>query len=110
MKFLVDAQLPPALARRIRELGHEAEHVHDIGLGQATDAAIWEYATATSCVLISKDQDFALMRIWKVDGPPVIWVRWGNVRRLELLRRLNDAFPRILAAFERGETFIEIWE
>ena len=32
MKFLVDAQLPPALARRLREAGHEAQHVEDIGL------------------------------------------------------------------------------
>ena len=27
MRFLVDAQLPPALAVRLRELGHDAEHV-----------------------------------------------------------------------------------
>jgi predicted nuclease of predicted toxin-antitoxin system len=32
MRFLVDAQLPPALAAWIRDQGHEATAVRDIGL------------------------------------------------------------------------------
>lgn len=32
MRFLVDAQLPPALARWLAAQGHEAEHVGDIGM------------------------------------------------------------------------------
>ncbi len=32
MRFLVDAQLPPALAQFLREFSHDAEHVHEIGL------------------------------------------------------------------------------
>jgi len=31
MKFIVDAQLPPALARWLCEQGHQAEHVQDVG-------------------------------------------------------------------------------
>jgi predicted nuclease of predicted toxin-antitoxin system len=44
VKFLVDAQLPPALARWIEEKGHVAEHVRDVGLASATDDAIWRFA------------------------------------------------------------------
>ena len=36
MRFLIDAQLPPALARWITEHGHEAEHVLDCGLAEAS--------------------------------------------------------------------------
>jgi predicted nuclease of predicted toxin-antitoxin system len=32
MRFLVDAQLPPALARWLAAQGHEAAHVGDLGL------------------------------------------------------------------------------
>jgi len=32
MRFLIDARLPPALARWLTEQGHEAEHVFDCGL------------------------------------------------------------------------------
>lgn len=41
MRFLVDAQLPPALARYLTAAGHQAEHVYDIDMGEASDLAIW---------------------------------------------------------------------
>ncbi|WP_397220135.1 DUF5615 family PIN-like protein [Nocardioides sp. AE5] len=37
MRFLIDTQLPPALARLLVSRGHEAEHVVDIGPGEAPD-------------------------------------------------------------------------
>lgn len=40
MRFFVDAQLPPALARRLEALGHNAEHVADRGMTSASDDAI----------------------------------------------------------------------
>ena len=40
MRFLVDAQLPPALARWLVERGHDATHVHEIGMAEASDLAI----------------------------------------------------------------------
>ena len=42
MKFLIDAQLPPALCRWLETRGHEAEHVFELGMGTATDAEIAE--------------------------------------------------------------------
>jgi predicted nuclease of predicted toxin-antitoxin system len=35
MRFLIDAQLPPALAVLLTKHGHIAEHVADIGLRHA---------------------------------------------------------------------------
>jgi predicted nuclease of predicted toxin-antitoxin system len=47
VRFLVDAQLPPALARWLRDAGCEAEHVEDAGLRAAADGAIWAQALRT---------------------------------------------------------------
>jgi predicted nuclease of predicted toxin-antitoxin system len=44
MNFLIDAQLPPALARLITALGHNAIHVEEAELLLANDVAIWNYA------------------------------------------------------------------
>ena len=44
MNFLVDAQLPPALARWIATTGHQAAHVFDLGFHTANDPMIWERA------------------------------------------------------------------
>jgi predicted nuclease of predicted toxin-antitoxin system len=41
VRFPVDAQLPPALARWLAEQGHAAEHVFDLGMAGADDKAIW---------------------------------------------------------------------
>jgi len=44
MRFIVDAQLPPALARFLESHGPDAAHVADIGLRAADDSSIWLYA------------------------------------------------------------------
>src|SRR5204863_464754 len=62
MRFLVDAQLPPALARWLAANGHAAEHVADRQLEAASDAAIWDCALREAAAIITKDEDFALRK------------------------------------------------
>ena len=107
MRFLVDAQLPPALARRIEALGHSAEHVVDCGLATAADDVIRTYAANIGAVIVTKDEDFAIRRVLQ-EGPAVVWLRIGNTRRAELLRRIDGDLAAIVAALERGETLVEI--
>jgi predicted nuclease of predicted toxin-antitoxin system len=108
MRFLIDAQLPPALARWLSSAGHHAEHVADVGLAGARDDEIWTYALSASAVIVSKDEDFALRKILRQGGPPVVWIRLPNSRRAALLAWFANALPKIVEAFERGETFIEL--
>lgn len=108
MRFLVDAQLPPALARWLAASGHEAEHVGDIGLGGAEDRAIWSYAVGVGAVVISKDEDFAQRKALVNDGPAIVWIRLPNTRRREMLVWFEAVLPNILEALERGETLIEV--
>lgn len=108
MRFLVDAQLPPALARWIVSQGHEAEHVADCGLDTASDAAIWDYAAAAGAVIVTKDEDFAQRKIVEGQGPRVAWLRLPNTRRRDLLAAFAKLLPLLLAALERGEELIEI--
>ena len=58
MKFLVDAQLPPALARWLRDAGHEAQAVREVGLREAEDDDIWNHALKTGAVLIPRTKTF----------------------------------------------------
>lgn len=107
MRFLVDAQLPPALARRIEALGHRAEHVADCGLSTAADRDIRSYAAQVGAVIVTKDGDFVVHKVLE-SGPAVVWVRIGNTRRVELLRRIEAHFAAILEALDRGETLVEV--
>ncbi len=108
MKFLVDNQLPPALARFIAEdLGVEAIHVIDVGLRDGTDAEIWGYASENDVVLISKDDDFVTLYS-KTPSARLLWVRIGNCRRVFLLSVFREQWRRILARFESGDRFVEL--
>ena len=108
MRFLVDAQLPPALARWLVEQGHEAEHVHDMGLAGASDRTIWDEASKREAVIVTKDEDFASLRILRPEGPALVWVRLGNTTRRTLLGWFETLLPEIERQLLAGETFIEI--
>lgn len=108
MRFLIDAQLPPALARWLVAKGHEAEHVADRGMQAASDAAIWDDALASSAAIVTKDEDFAQRKTLTDGGPAVIWIRLPNTRRQALLDWFETILPEILAALARGETLIEV--
>lgn len=108
MRFLVDAQLPPALARWLAAQGHEAEHVADLGMQAASDAAIWDHAWAASAIVVTKDEDFAQRKVLSRTGPAVVWIRLPNTRRRDLLAWFGTVLPDIVAALEKGETMIEV--
>lgn len=65
----------------LRDHGHFAEHVNDIGPGDASDRTLIRYASDHDAVIVTKDEDFSSMFAVGVDMPPVVWVRVGNTRR-----------------------------
>ena len=108
MNFLVDAQLPPALARWITSQGHQAEHVFDLGFHAADDPVIWERARSQMTVIISKDEDF--VDHWLLSPEPVqlVWVRKGNCSNHALLAWLEPLWPDTVKRLEQGEKFVEL--
>jgi predicted nuclease of predicted toxin-antitoxin system len=108
VRFLIDNQLPPALAPFIEsELGCEARHVADVGLRDASGAEVWQYASANEFVLMSKDEDFAHMAL-KNSNACLIWVRVGNCRRVFWLDVFRRLWSNVLERLESGDRFIEI--
>lgn len=109
MRFLVDAQLPPALARWLTEQGHHAQHVADIGMMAATDNQIWLWAIEHEAIIVTKDEDFAVLKSRpSAKQAPVVWIRIGNTRRAELLKLMESLLPRIVSNLQDGETIVEI--
>jgi predicted nuclease of predicted toxin-antitoxin system len=108
MRFLVDAQLPPALAHWLEERGHTAEHVFSLGMATADDWQIWDYAVMTGAIIVTKDEDFAIRQTRAASGPPVVWIRKGNTTRREMLAWLEPLLPAVLDALARGEMLVEI--
>ena len=108
MRFLLDAQLPPALARLLNDRAHVAEHVNDVGLGEAPDRDLWRYALEHGAVIVTKDEDFANMAALGGDAPPVVWVRVGNTRRAALLAWFEPLIDEVISLVEAGNPLIEL--
>jgi len=108
VRLLIDAQLPPRLARRLCELGHDAAHVGDIGLAAATDKVVWDVAAEREAVLVTKDQDFAVARAISAVGPAIVWIRLGNTTNDVLISRVVGSLDAIEAAIRRGEAIVEL--
>jgi len=108
IRFLIDAQLPPALARWLTGQGYSAEHVFDFGGDGTTDDEVWARSLQTGAVIVSKDEDFPLRATRGVICPQVIWVRAGNTSRAALIVWFGSLLPSIIAALDRGERIVEI--
>jgi predicted nuclease of predicted toxin-antitoxin system len=108
VKFLVDNQLPAALARFLAARGVDCEHVLDIDLSNASDAQIWEHASRNDFVVISKDEDFLYLANKPSAKARFIWIRMGNCRTTALLSALEILWPKIEAGLKAGERIIEV--
>ena len=108
MRFLVDAQLPPALARMLASHGYFAEHVGDVGLLEANDSQIWCYALENQAILVTKDEDFPHRLLQGGVAPIVLWLRIGNTTRRALIQRVEPLLPQIESMVDQGERLIEV--
>ena len=90
MKFILDAHLPPHLAKAFVRAGHVAWHVYDCGLLGAKDRDIRRFAAEQGAAVVTQNSDFAAAG----EGPPVVWLRLGNIGSAALEKALLSALPR----------------
>ena len=102
MKFILDAHLPPHLAKAFVRAGHVAWHVYDCGLLGAKDRDIRRFAAEQGAAVVTRNSDFA------TDGPPVVRLRLGNIGNATLEKALLFALPQIAAAIGAKEGLVEV--
>jgi predicted nuclease of predicted toxin-antitoxin system len=110
VKFLIDAQLPPALAAWLQQAGHEAAHVRDVGLREAGDDTIWAYALQAGVVIVTKDEDFAARAALAIDSerPIVVWLRVGNTTNRALIAWMEPRLAEIVTLLNQGHRLVEV--
>jgi predicted nuclease of predicted toxin-antitoxin system len=109
MSLLVDNQLPVALARHLTANGLDCIHVLDVGLDNADDRVIWQYAKERNLTIITKDEDFQILANRQGSIPPqVVWVRIGNCRKVALLDAFSKIMPSLNNMLSEGNAVIEV--
>ncbi|MCT7983966.1 DUF5615 family PIN-like protein [Laspinema sp. A4] len=93
MKLLFDHNLSPRLVQRLADLFPESTHVSTIGLDQADDQTVWDYARCHDFIIATKDSDYNELLMLKGFPPKVIWIRRGNcsTSEIESILRSHEA-------------------
>jgi len=107
MKFLVDAQLPLQLARRLILAGHDVRHTLELPNGNRTaDSEIVDVAVREDRIVITKDSDF--VQSFLLTGKPrLLLISTGNVSNTDLERLVSGNLPAIEHAFS-AHTYVEL--
>ena len=84
MRWLLDQGLARSAAESLRQMGHDALHVADIGLSGATDTSILKVAADQERVVVTLDADFhALLALSGAKQPSVIRIREEGLKGRE---------------------------
>jgi predicted nuclease of predicted toxin-antitoxin system len=104
VKFLLDANLSPALAQPLRQAGHQAIHVVDADLLTAADAMILRHAADQGYAVITADSDFpTMLALHNASAPSVIHLRHINeLSWQEQARLLVSNLPTVLDDLANG--------
>jgi len=108
MRFLLDAQLPSALARHLGDLGFAALAVREAGLRDSDDGSIVNFAESGKWTIVTKDEDFVERSLRGEPIPPVVWLRIGNCTNRTLFSWLDPRLPDIVHALESGQRLVEV--
>lgn len=79
MRFIVDQPVSRKIARILRDAGHDAVHVTELGLATAADEGILDHASRDDRIIITQDADFGtLLAFSNRQYPSVILFRMTN--------------------------------
>ena len=104
MKLLLfDQNLSPRLVERLADIYPDSVHVSALGLGDAMDMEIWQYARDHDYMIVTKDADFSELGVIKGFPPKVIWIRRGNCSTKDIEMILRESYSAISNLSEDGE-------
>lgn len=78
MKLLFDQNLSPRLVGRLADLFPDSAHVHLLGIAEAPDRDVREFARREGFLVVTNDADFSELCLMLGFPPKVVWVRRGN--------------------------------
>lgn len=105
MKLLIDHNLSHKILRHLSGKFESSVRVKDFGMEKADDAAIWDYAKATSFTILSQDADFYDIGFLKGYPPKIIWIRSGNASTNPIISLLDSNHLSIRHFIENADNF-----
>lgn len=110
MKLLLDENISRRLVPALQKAYPGTSQLALLGLEQADDMAIWDYAKREGYILVSKDTDF--LDLFALFGypPKIIYLALGNCANQQILDSLLHSQADICAQLSKDEVgLVEIY-
>lgn len=92
MRILADQNISHRLISKLSDLDFIITQVRLLGLENASDKEIWEYAKQNDFVILTFDADFYEFSLIWGHPPKIIWIRTGNQTTLQIAALLREHF------------------
>ncbi len=103
MRFLADMGISPRVVSALREQGHEAVHLQELGLGRMPDGDILAKASEEGRILLTHDLDFGeLLAASGGKLPSVIIFRLKDMLADNVNFHLFQILAKQTSALEKG--------
>jgi predicted nuclease of predicted toxin-antitoxin system len=110
VKLLFDQNLSHRLLSTLQKDYPDSQHVRNVGLEEASDEVVWQYAAQHGFTILTKDADFHQRSFLFGYPPKVIWLRCGNCSTAtieHLLRSRREDVAQFVADRESAFLVIE---
>lgn len=97
MKLLFDQNISYRIVGLVSDKFYESKHINQVGLEDATDNSIWNFANEKGYTIVTFDSDYYNLSIMRGCPPKIIWLRIGNTSTRMIAEVLNDDFALIKA-------------
>lgn len=94
-RLLFDENLSRRLVAILRDAFPGSSHILDRGLGGESDERIWLHAREHGFVLVTKDEDFHRLSVFRGVPPKVIWIALGNCSTEDVAQLLKSSVASI---------------
>lgn len=110
MKLPFDQNISFRLVNKIVDIFPNSKQVRELGLENATDSDIFEYAKNNDYTIVTFDADFCGISVLKGFPPKIVWIRTGNTTTNNLEILLKNKSELILQFYNESFACLEISE
>lgn len=103
MKLLFDQNIFPRIVKQLSGTFRDSTQVRFVGLQDAADSEIFEFAKMNDFAIVTFDSDFIDLNVIKGIPPKIIWLKTGNLTTKSIRDLLDKNLTKIKQFLEAEE-------
>lgn len=99
---MLDQNISPKIVKQLEHILPDAKQVRHLGLENASDIEIFEFAKNNDYTIVTFDSDFVDLNVIKGFPPKIIWLKTGNLTTKSISELIHKNIP-IIKNFLKSE-------